>query len=252
MDKCRASFRFYAELNDFLPQAQRKRQIEQVFEPPVPVRHLIETLGIPHTEVEVVLVNGESVDLECPVQDGDQVSVYPMFESLDISPVLKIRQSPLRNPRFLADAHLGKLAHLLRMLGFDTLYFNDAGDRHLAGLSADQGRVLLTRDKALLMRRRVMHGCFIRSTEPRRQLHQVLCRMDLLHMLRPFSRCMECNSPLQSVAKDRVIEKLPIGVARHYNAFWRCTGCARVYWKGHHYRAMQDWIAGLQGELKAT
>ncbi|MEN8180344.1 MAG: Mut7-C RNAse domain-containing protein [Pseudomonadota bacterium] len=252
MSSCRALFRFYEELNDFLPQEQRKRDIEQCFEPPVPVRHLIETLGVPHTEVEVVLVNGVSVDLEHSLRDGDRVSVYPVFESLDITPLLQIRPNPLRNPRFLADAHLGKLAHLLRMLGFDTLFFNDAGDLYLASLSADQGRVLLTRDRALLMRRKVTHGCYIRSVNPREQLFQVLNRLDLLTMLRPFTRCMECNSLLQSVPKSDVEDGLPKGVVRHYNAFWRCTGCGRVYWKGHHYQAMRDWTGKLQNELSVN
>ncbi len=215
------------------------------------MRHLIETLGVPHTEVEVILVNGVSVGLEHPLQNGDRVSVYPVFESLDVTPLLRIRQTPLRNPRFLADAHLGKLAHLLRMLGFDTLFFNDTGDPHLATLSADQGRVLLTRDKALLMRRKVAHGCYIRSGEPRQQLLQVLNRLNLQNMLHPFNRCMECNSLLESVLKREVEAALPKGVTCHYNEFWRCTGCGRVYWKGHHYQAMREWIGTLQHELTA-
>lgn len=251
MSSCRVLFRFYEELNDFLPQEKHKRDIELRFEPPVPVRHLIETLGVPHTEVEVILANGVSVDLEHLLQDGDRVSVYPVFESLDVAPLLRIRQTPLRDPRFLADAHLGKLAHLLRMLGFDTLFFNDAGDPRLASLSSDQGRVLLTRDRALLMRRKVSHGCYIRSTDPREQLLQVLKRLDLGNMLRPFSRCMECNRLLQAVSESEVAAGLPKGVACHYNAFWRCTGCGRVYWKGHHYQAMQVWIEKLKKELIA-
>lgn len=249
MPTCRAIFRFYEELNDFLPPERRKRDIELPFEPPVPVRHLIENLGVPHTEVEVILVNGLSVGLEHPVKDGDRVSVYPVFEALDITPLLRIRPKPLRNPRFLADAHLGKLAHLLRMLGLDTLFFNDAGDRYLATLSADQGRVLLTRDKALLMRRNITHGCYIRSGVPREQLLQVVHRLDLRQMIRPFSRCMECNGLLHSIPKRHVESGLPIGVALHYNEFWRCAGCGRVYWKGHHYRAMQQWIGHLNNEM---
>lgn len=239
----RAVFRFYQELNDFLLPAQRQREIEQQFKGSVPVRHLIENLGVPHTEVEVILVNGQSVGLEHVLQDGDRVSVYPMFESLDIESLLRVRNKPLRNPRFLADAHLGKLAHLLRMLGFDTLYFNDAGDRTLATLAADQGRVLLTRDKALLMHRKVTHGCYIRSSVPKAQLLQVLERLDLMNLLRPFSRCMECNAVLESIDKQNLEVDLPAGVLAHYDVFWRCTGCGRIYWKGHHYRAMHEWIA---------
>jgi uncharacterized protein with PIN domain len=244
-----ALFRFYEELNDFLPAQRRKRDIEQCFEPPVPVRHLIENLGVPHTEVELILINGRSVGLDEPLREGDRVSVYPMFESLDITPLLRLRQRPLREPRFLADAHLGKLAHYLRLVGFDTLFFNDAGDARLAALVARDNRVLLSRDRALLMYRNVQHGCYIRSVEPRKQLLQVLRRLDLARSLRPFTRCMECNGLLQRVAKTQIESDLPIGVARHYNAFWRCVGCGRFYWQGHHYRAMRDWIDGLAKEL---
>jgi uncharacterized protein with PIN domain len=245
----RALFRFYEELNDFLPVAQHKRDIEQVFAPPVPVRHLIETLGVPHTEVEVILLNGLSVGLDHRLQDGDRVSVYPMFESLNVTPLLRIRPAPLRNPRFLADAHLGKLAHYLRMLGFDTLFFNDAGDSQLAALSTTANRVLLTRDRALLMHKQITHGCYIHSIDARDQLLQVIRRLDLVDSVRPFSRCMECNGMLQGAEKCQVKSKLPKGVASHYNAFWRCTGCGRIYWKGNHYRAMRDWISALKNEL---
>lgn len=244
-----ALFRFYEELNEFLPSDQRKRDIELTFEPPVPVRHLIETLGIPHTEVEVILLNGVSVGLDHPLLDGDRVSVYPMFESLDVTPLLRIRQKPLRQPRFLADAHLGKLAHYLRMLGFDTLFFNDAGDSRLAALSAADERVLLTRDKALLMHRKITHGCYIHSVDPREQLLQVMRRLDLARSVHPFSRCMECNGVLEGVEKHEVEAELPKRVASHYNAFWRCTDCGRIYWKGNHYWAMHEWISALQNQL---
>jgi uncharacterized protein with PIN domain len=247
----RALFRFYEELNDFLPSDRRKRDIELSFEPPVPVRHLIETLGVPHTELELILINGDSVGLDQAVQDGDRVSVYPMFESLDVSPLLRLRPGPLRNPRFLADAHLGKLARLLRMLGFDTLFSNDAGDSRMAELSAEGGRVLLTRDRALLMRRVITHGCYIHASDPRAQLLQVLNRLDLYEAQRPFSRCMECNQPLAVTKKAALESELPKGVLDHYNEFWQCTGCGRVYWKGHHYRAMQAWIAAMQEERKS-
>jgi len=245
----RAWLRFYAELNDFLPPTRRQCDIPVEFAPPTPVGHLIEGLGVPHTEVELVLLNGVSVGLDARPGDGERISVYPMFEALDVTPLLRIRPRPLREPRFLADAHLGKLAHLLRMLGFDTLYFNDLGDARLAEISADEGRVLLTRDRALLMHKRVTHGCYIRSREPRAQLRQVILRLDLLGQIRPFSRCMECNGPLEAVARQGIAAELPKGVVDHYNAFWRCPGCRRIYWKGNHYRAMQAWIETLQSEL---
>ncbi len=242
----RASFRFYEELNDFLPPRRRKQDVDLAFESPAPVRHLIETLGVPHTEVELIIANGESVGLDYPVADGDRISVYPMFEALDVTPLLRLRDRPLRDPRFVADAHLGKLAHYLRMLGFDTLFHNGLEDRDIAAIAAGEGRILLSRDKALLMHRAVTHGCYIRALEPKRQLADVMRRLDLFRLIRPFSRCIRCNSDLQSVSRHRVYDRLPEDTRRRFNRFWQCGGCGRVYWKGSHYTRMQDFIAGLK------
>lgn len=241
----RAQFRFYEELNDFLPPAQRKRDLELTFDPPTPVRHLIETFGVPHTEVEVILVNGESVDLACRVKDGDRISVYPMFESLDVTPLLRLRPHGLREVRFIADAHLGKLARYLRMLGFDTLFGNDWGDQELATISAEQRRILLTRDRDLLMHRIITHGCYIQSGSPQDQLAYVVQRLDLCRAIVPFSRCMSCNGHLQPVEKAAVSDQLLDDTRRVFDEFWRCGDCGKVFWKGSHYQRMQAVIAGL-------
>jgi len=243
-----ALFRFYEELNDFLPLNQRKTDIELTFAPPAPVKHLIETIGIPHTEVEVILINGESVGLNRLVADGDRVSVYPMFESLDISPLLKIREQPLRNSRFVADAHLGKLSRYLRMLGFDTLYANDLGDRALAQLSAEQLRILLTSDRALLMHRIVTHGVYIRKGAPLQQLEKLICRLGLLGSIRPFSRCMRCNGELHAVAKSAIEDALQADTRRVFNEFRQCQDCGQIYWKGSHYQRMQQIIEGFRSD----
>ncbi|HEB97293.1 MAG TPA: twitching motility protein PilT, partial [Sedimenticola thiotaurini] len=195
-----ATLRFYEELNDFLPPQRRKREIRLEFEPPAPARHLIETLGVPHTEVEVLLRNGESVGLETPVRDGDRLAVYPLFESLDVTPLLRIRPRPLRRPRFLADAHLGRLAGYLRMLGFDTRLAEEGeDDRELVQRALEEGRILLTRDRALLMRREVTHGCFIHPQAPRQQLAYLIRRLDLCRLIAPFTRCIRCNGVLEPV-----------------------------------------------------
>lgn len=240
-----ATFRFYEELNRFLPPARRRREFPVSFEPPVPVRHLMESLGVPHTEVEVILVDGRSVDLEQPLRDGDRVSVYPMFESLDVTPLLRLRERPLRDPRFLADAHLGKLARHLRMLGFDARFENDLGDRELVRIAADEGRILLTGDRALLMHKEVGRGCYLQTGTPLTQLEYLITRMDLCRLIRPFTRCMECNGMVIEVAKGEVSAKLPERVAALQERFWRCEGCGHIYWQGNHYREMEALIKRL-------
>ena len=241
-----ALFRFYEELNDFLPPAQRKCDIALIFPLPAPVKHLIETLGVPHTEVELILINGDSAGLDCMVADGDQISVYPMFESLDISSLLKVRDEPLRTLRFIADAHLGKLARYLRMLGFDTLYANDLGDQSIAKIAAEQHRILLTSDRALLMHRVVTHGVYVRKGTPLQQLENLVCRLDLLGSICPFSRCMRCNGELNAVAKSMIENSLQADTRRVFNEFRQCQACGQVYWKGSHYQRMQQIIEGFR------
>jgi len=237
-----ATLRFYEELNDYLPPARRKQDIAVRFEPPCPVRHLIEQLGVPHTEIELILIDGVSVRLETPVADGARIAVYPEFEALDVSPLLRIRPAPLREPRFFADAQLGRLARYLRLLGFDTRYENNIGDAELVERAATEGRIILSRDRDLLMRRDVTHGCHIRQDAPLRQLAQVVERCDLAGRAQPFTRCMECNAPLQVVDKAKIVDRLEPETRTFYDAFWRCSGCGRIYWQGTHYRRLRSLV----------
>ncbi|MFB3826173.1 MAG: Mut7-C RNAse domain-containing protein [Bryobacteraceae bacterium] len=233
-----AVFRFYAELNAFLPPERRARPFEHAFLDAAPVKDMIESFGVPHTEVDLILANGESVDFAYVVRDGDRISVYPMFETLDITPELKVRPVPLRNPRFVLDTHLGTLARYLRMMGFDALYSTEAGDAELARLSRDERRILLTRDVGLLKRAMVTHGYFVRETAPRRQLAEVVSRCNLERVARPFTRCMVCNGVLEPAALEQVAGRVPPRALELYDEFLACPGCGRVYWKGGHYRRM--------------
>lgn len=240
----KALFRFYGELNDFLPPEHRQTPIVHRFDLSAPVKDVIEGLGVPHPEVDLILANGQSVDFTYSVQDGDRVSVYPVFESLDITPLLRLRPRPLRRPRFLLDAHLGRLARYLRMLGFDALYRNDCADHELAALSARERRILLTRDTGLLKHGIVTHGYWLRSTEARRQLVEVVRRFDLWRQMAPFTRCMRCNAPLAPAPAEAVASAPPEARRRH-RRFWRCPDCGRLYWQGSHYQRMQSWIGAL-------
>ncbi|HXE73471.1 MAG TPA: Mut7-C RNAse domain-containing protein [Candidatus Nitrosotenuis sp.] len=234
----RATFRFYEELNDHLPARRRKVEFDHEFPPRSTVKHVIEALGVPHTEVELILVNGHPVDFDHLLGEGDRVSVYPVFESLDVTPLVRLRPKPLRRVRFVLDVHLGRLATYLRLLGFDTLAPAGAKDEDLARLAA-QGRILLTRDRGLLKRRQVTHGYWLRSTRPREQLAEVLRRFDLFRLVDPFNRCLRCNHPLVEVARESVAAELPPRTLELHQRFYRCPGCRRLYWEGSHHRAME-------------
>ena len=241
-----AEFRFYEELNDFLPRARRKRSFRYRCARRASVKQAIEAIGVPHTEVELILVNGRSVDFSHPVREGDRVSVYPQFESLDITPLLRVRESPLRRIRFIADAHLAALARYLRMLGFDTLLADRLDDGEIAGIAAGERRILLSRDRELLKHRVITHGCYVHATKPRRQLEEIVARLDLLAAMTPFTRCMTCNAELADVDKDSIADRLPPGTLEYYDSFSRCPGCERVYWPGSHHRRMRALIDALR------
>jgi uncharacterized protein len=234
----RATFRFYQELNDFLPLAQRQVTFEHEWRGMPSIKHLIESLGVPHTEVDLILVNDRSVDWAYHPQEGDRVAVYPVFESLDITPLVRLRPQPLREVRFVLDGHLGRLAAYLRMLGFDTWYQNYVDDPVLAQISKEEQRILLTRDQGLLKRSAVTHGYWVRATAPREQLREVIQRFDLQRITHPFTRCLSCNGLLRSTTRDEVKNEVPENAARFYTEFWRCASCGKVYWQGSHYQRM--------------
>jgi uncharacterized protein with PIN domain len=240
-----AFFRFYAGLNDFMPRHDRQRTIAETFGDGQTVKHLIEALGVPHTEIDLILVNGMPADLAYQVQDGDRVSVYPFFESIDIRSLLSVRPASLDEPRFVLDGHLGRLAAYLRMVGFDTLYQNDYHDEALARISSEDRRILLTRDRGLLKRSVVTHGYWLRETDPRAQLVEVLRRFDLFDRLSPFSRCLRCNGLLQSIPKEAIVDRLPPDTRKTHDEFRVCRACGQVFWEGSHVERMKKLIESV-------
>ncbi len=246
-----ASFRFYAELNHFFPVARRKVDAPCTFEGTPPVKEAIEDLGIPHGAVDLILVNGESVDFSHCIENGDRVSVYPVFESLDITSVIRLRASPLRQPRFVVDVHLDRLARHLRMAGFDTLYRNDYTDAELLGISVTDARILLSKDRGLLGDPRVLRGYFVRERKPRQQLLEVLERFDLASLLRPLERCLDCNRLLEAVRKEAVLDQLPAMPRQRHDVFFACDGCGKTYWEGSHHAHMERFMAEVERELES-
>jgi uncharacterized protein len=243
----RACFRFYAELNDFLPRARKGVSFVHAFRGQPAVKDVIESLGVPHAEIDLILADGESVDFSWSVRDGARVSVYPVFESMDIGPLTRVRPAPLREVRFVVDGHLGRLARHLRMLGFDARWRSDAADDEIARVAAAEHRIVLTRDRGLLKRSVVTHGYCVRESEPRRQLAEVVRRLDLSRSIAPFRRCLCCNDLLETVRPGDVAGVPPRVRASHHE-FRRCGACGRVYWAGSHHLRMQRFIAEIVAE----
>jgi len=237
-----AFFRFYSELNNLLPVKHRFGDIRQVFQGNQTVKHLIESMGIPHTEIDLILVNGISVDFSFIPKEGDHVSVYPVFESFDISTLNLLRPIPLRDSRFVLDGHLGRLAAYLRMLGFDSLYHNDYSDEALAQISVAEKRILLTRDRGLLKRSQVTHGYLLTTREPKQQLLTVIRRFDLISSFKPFTRCIACNGTLIEKSKEEIIDLLEPRTIQYFERFKQCADCGKIYWKGSHYERMLELI----------
>ncbi|MGE5337438.1 MAG: Mut7-C RNAse domain-containing protein [Gemmatimonadota bacterium] len=243
-----AQLRFYEELNDFLAPALRKREFDYAFARSATVKNAIEALGVPHTEVELILVNGRSVDFSHRMQEGDRVSVYPKFEAFDVAPLVRVRSEPLRRMRFIADSHLGGLARLLRMAGFDTLHDNHYIDHEIRRLAAADARIVLTRDRELLKCRDITHGCYVRALKPSVQLGEIVERLQLAASMAPFTLCLYCNLPLTDIGKDEVLDRLPPTVAANYERFRTCAGCRRVFWEGSHWRRMRELLARVVPE----
>jgi len=240
-----ATFRFHEELNDFLAPGRRGQAFTVPCAEAATTKHMIEALGVPHTEVKLILVNGEPVDFGRLLQDGDRVAVYPRFEAMDVAPRVRVREHPARNPRFVADAHLGGLARMLRMLGFDTVYDNHIHDDAIVALCEQDDRIVLTRDRELLKRRTVTHGCYVHALKPEAQLQEIVDRLDLARSARPFTLCLHCNVPLRPVDKASVVDRLPPRVRMHYDRFSICDMCGRVYWEGSHWLHMRQMLDGV-------
>lgn len=232
--------RFYAELKDFLAANHRSGKVGRTFDVAGSVKDMIEACGVPHTEVDLILANGESVDFSYQVGDGDRISVYPVFEAFDISSIARVRPQALRQTRFVLDGHLGKVARYLRLVGFDSAYSNTWSDHELVSISTGQHRILLTRDVGLLKHGAVTHGYFVRATEPLRQLTEIVDRFHLADCLAPFTRCMQCNGLLQPVEKAEIAHRLPPRTRDQFDEYRTCASCRRIYWPGSHHRRLTE------------
>ena len=244
------SIRFYEELNDFLPRDCRKREYGVYNRDKRSIKDLIESQGVPHTEVDLILVNGRSVGFDYRIRDQDRVGVFPCFETLDITRVSRLGRPPLRSPRFISDVNLGKLSRNLRLLGLDCSYYNTINDDQIACISLREKRIILTRDRGLLKRKSVTHGMFIHSPDPTGQSLEVVRRIHLRNFIKPLTRCLKCNGVLNQVDKPHAYGIVPIEIYASVNNFYQCDRCHKFYWKGSHWSklnhlvkkiCMRDW-----------
>jgi len=231
-----AYFLFHGRLNDFLPQAKKGQVIDVEFRGRQTIKHLAESLGVPHPEIGRVQVKGREGTLNDITEDGDRVEVHPIPDGWPVE------------PRFVLDNHLGRLAAYLRMLGFDCLYRNDYDDEELAEVVQREGRILLSRDRRLLMRKAVTHGYCLRSLDSLEQLTEVMQRFDLADRAVPFHRCLRCNHPLEPVEKAAVLDRLEPLTKLYFDEFQICPACKQIYWKGSHYDRMQSLIEQVAGK----
>lgn len=226
---------FYNELNDFIAPALRQIEINHDLNRKASVKDIIESFGVPHTEVALILVNNVSVDFTYIVQDGDAIRAYPSSKCADIKQKQRLRPEPTCIPKFVVDANLGRLARYLRLLGFDCFYRNDYSDDMVAKISSENQRIVLTRDRSLLQRKIIIYGYFVRASTPKIQVNEVLKRFDLFHLIAPLVRCTRCNGKLKKTEKQKIEHRLKPLTKQHYNNFLICAKCDQIYWQGSHY-----------------
>jgi uncharacterized protein with PIN domain len=228
--------RFHDDLTFFLKSKTSNAVIERNLGEKTSVKDVIESCGVPHPEVDLILVNGEPVDFSHPIMKDADIDLYPVLSQ---SPLFKEKRLQVRSiTRFVADGHLGTLARNLRLFGFDVAYDRQAQDRQLLSVERED-RALLTCDRRLLMHAIVRHGYCPRSQNADDQTIEVIGRFDLFDSITPFTRCLRCNAPLEKVVKGDVIEKLEPLTKIYYEEFRRCTGCGQIYWAGSHFSRLQ-------------
>jgi len=226
--------RFYGDLKTLLYPNHNQGKLKRTLPEPTSVKDLIESCGVPHTEADLIIVNSKPVNFGHLIEGGERVSVYPFFHSFQNYSDDFLQPRELNQPRFLADVNLGKLARYLRLAGFDTSYSNNADDTSLIEQMLQEKRILITRDRKLLMHKVVTLGYLPRSDNAQIQLKEVLSRFDLFDKIKPYSRCINCNGLLRNVQKEEILDQLEPLTKKHYENFSKCGGCGQVYWAGSH------------------
>ena len=241
----KGTFRFYEELNDFLPKHRRKTDFKATFKGKRSIKDMIEALGVPHTEIDLILVNGNSVDFNYILQDEDRVSVYPVFESLNITNVTRLRKLPLRRNKFIADINLGDIVKYMRVLGLDLYYDPLLSTREIIEISKRENRIILTKSRKLLKFKEVSHGIFIRPGTTTEQIRRIIDYLDIKDNTKPFSRCLGCNTLLNIVLKEKILDRIPPKTKEFCDEYVQCPSCDKIYWKGTHFIHMKKVVSQI-------
>ncbi|MCX7832713.1 MAG: Mut7-C ubiquitin/RNAse domain-containing protein [Ignavibacteria bacterium] len=244
-----AKFRFYHNLNDFLPEKRRRVVFEVEFIGNPAIKDTIESLNVPHTEVDLLIVNGNPVNFNYKLKDGDSISIYPEFKSLELPQEMHLKKKIDGVPKFICDVQLGKLAKYLRILGFDTLYDNNYKPEDIIKLSLDDNRIILTRSITLLKNHRISIGYWVRSENPVEQLIQILSQLELIELITPFNRCSVCNGELETADKKLIENDLLNDTKKYFDEFFLCSNCKKVYWKGSHFKRINEFIQGIRKSI---
>jgi len=238
--------RLYEELNDTVVPARRKRPFTEEVGDGETVATLLRRLGVAPAAVDLCLVDGTAVELDHRLVPGARLTCYPVFERFDIGPTTPLPGRPLRRVRLLADAHLGRLARDLRLLGLDcALAPPEVADDALIARCRAEGRILLTRDTALAERRHLTHRLLVATADPEAQAAEVVVRLQLEARLAPFHRCLECNRRLVRRVATPLRHRLPRAVAAHLHWLRQCPACHRLYWPGSHAERLAQRVTRL-------
>jgi uncharacterized protein with PIN domain len=240
--------RFHGDLNVFLRSRARDAVVERPLAEKTSIKDIIESCGVPHPEVDLILIDDQPVGFGHTVDNDAMVEVFPVEKRGTVYTDKRLQAIGIS--RFVADGHLGRLTRNLRLLGFDVAYPKDADDRQLLEVMTNENRALLTRDRRLLMHGIVQHGYYPRSQNADEQTIEILRRFDLSELIAPFTRCLRCNAPLEEAAKADVIDKLEPLTKIYYDQFRRCPDCKQIYWPGSHFPKLQKRIEEIRSQVR--
>jgi len=248
-----ATIRFYGALNDFLSPQWRHKNMTFKYQDHQSVKDVIESLGVPHPEIQLILVNGQPAGFDHKLKPGIKISAYPFFHTIDVDSLNLANPKPYIYLKFILDVHLGKLARYLRFAGFDAILLPFLEDHEIVTEANRQDRIILTRDLGLLKIKSVTFGYWLRSQNPEKQFLEVVRHFNIRKSdFSPWKRCSLCNSIIHPIEKQDIESTLRPGTREHFHEFYQCENCGKVYWKGSHFERLDSWLHKIMNRLQDT